>query len=185
MKLFKMTPVILWLVASLSQAMEVDFPDKSWREYELRQLARMQDDETNGLSYMISGGLALLGGIAGQGATSDPLEQTVYTLFQSIGVASVGYGAYKWKIGDDERKLYLSLRRSTQLSDSQKFLFLKTYYGEKQSLGEQEKVIRAVTHALIAGLNFYNATQQKQEGIKNTLNFIGGANLLASISFAF
>lgn len=156
-----------------------------WSHYDRIAKLSLQEDRTNGISYIISGGIALAGGLAGANITSDPLERVIYALFQTIGVASVGYGAYKWKVGDEERLLMSALRNTSELSHQQKLAFLNAYHQEKKQIKEQERYIKAITHGLIAALNFYNASQQRQDGVKNTLNFIGGANLLASLSYTF
>jgi hypothetical protein len=158
---------------------------KSWTEINAIGLKMEQQDKVNGMSYIISGGLALVGGIAGSNVTSDPLEKGVYALFQTIGIASIGYGSYKMYIGNEERLLLRTLRDSNDLNETQKISFLRTYYSKKQELEKNERIIKAITHGLISALNFYNANQQKQEGVKNTLNFIGGANFLASLSYTF
>ncbi len=116
---------------------------------------------------------------------SDPLEQGIYSLFQSIGIASIGFGAYKWKVGDENRLIITSLKNSQDLSDEQKYKFIMTYNLEKAETDVSDKKIRAITHGLIALLNFYNASQYSHESVKNTLVFIGTANLLASLSYTF
>ncbi len=159
--------------------------DLTWNDFEKMNLDKIQADKTDGISYIISGSLALLGGIAGTCVTTDPLEKGIYTLFQTIGIASVGYGAYKWQVGDDQRSLYNSLKNTREIDDSQRIAFLKVYYEDKKITESHEKYIKAMTHGLIAALNIYNASQQNQEGVKNTLYFIGGANLLAALSYSF
>lgn len=157
----------------------------TWAELNAKSLELQEMDHVNGLSYIISGSIALVGGIAGANVTSDPLERGIYALFQTIGIASIGYGSYKWKIGDEDRLIYSTLRDSKGYTDQQRLAFIKTYQYKKQELEKNERFIKAFTHGLIAALNFYNASQQKQDGVKNTLYFVGGANLLASLSYTF
>lgn len=155
-----------------------------WEQYAKEIERQERRDYRNGLSYIISGSLALAGGIWGAGITDDNIEKGIYTVFQTIGIASVGYGAYTWKVGGEERDLYKTLN-DVRLTPEQKTLFLRSYYSQKKESEKRERYIKAITHGLIAGLNFYNASQQKQDSIKNGLNFIGGVNLLAAISFTF
>ncbi|MFN3697922.1 MAG: hypothetical protein ACK4VO_10825 [Pseudobdellovibrio sp.] len=157
----------------------------SWNVYKLQYDKSIESDRIDGISYMISGGLALVGGLVGSGVTKDPLEKGIYAVFQTIGIASIGYGAYKHQIGDEQRLILTSLMNSTELTDEQKVIFYQNYLNEKKSLERNERFIKAVTHGLIAALNFYNASQQSQDGVKNTLVFIGGANMLASVSYSF
>lgn len=156
----------------------------TWEQYS-KDVERLEKtDYRNGLSYIISGSLALAGGIVGSNLTDDSLEKGVYTIFQTIGVASVGYGAYVWKIGGEERTITRSLQYS-KLPPDQRTNFLRSFYAQKKASETRERQIKAITHGLIAGLNFYNASQQKQDSIKNGLFFIGSVNLLAAISFTF
>ena len=48
-----------------------------------------------GNSYIISGAISLLGGTLGNEISKDQTEQLAYSAFQSIGVASIGYGLFK------------------------------------------------------------------------------------------
>jgi hypothetical protein len=160
-------------------------PSQEWGTFEKRMRARQELDRIDGLSYLISGSLALVGGLVGQNISADPLEKGVYTIFQTIGVASIGYGIYKWRLGDDERWMYETLETSEGLTPSQKATVMKSYYEQKKDRLRREKIMRAITHGLIAGLNFYGATQQKSENVKNALIFLGGVNTLAVISFTF
>lgn len=86
---------------------------------------------------------------------------------------------------DDERLLFSSLRGLSDLNDSQKTHFLRTYFDEKKEREKKERLIKALSHGLIAALNIYTASLQTQESVKNTLYFVGGVNLLACISFTF
>jgi len=170
-------------VLPMAPVHEIESP--KWREKINTQTARFKQDRTTGISYIISGGIALAGGLAGANITQDPLEKGIYSIFQTIGIASVGYGAYTWKVGDEDRLLYQTLEGSSGLTESQKNIFIESYMMELQKRQQTENVIKAITHGLIAGLNFYNASNQKQQGVKNTLTFIGVANVLACLTYTF
>lgn len=177
--------LISMLVSSSALAVEeFEFTTSKWDEFAEAVKVQQEQDRINGLSYIISGSLALAGGIWGNGIASDPAEKGVYTVFQTIGIASIGYGSYIWQIGEEERAIYDSLQYS-KLTPEQKSQFLRAYRYQRTEKLRKDKIIRAVTHGLIAGLNFYNASQQENTSLKNTLNFIGGVNLLAAISFTF
>lgn len=163
---------------------EFKFNSLKWDEFSKEVELQKEKDRRNGLSYIISGSLALIGGVLGNNVAEDTAEKGIYTVFQTIGVASIGYGAYAWQIGGEERSIYQTLQYS-KLTPDQKSQFLRAYAYQRKEKEKRDRYIRAVTHGLIAGLNFYNASQQKQEGLKGTLNFIGGVNLLAAISFTF
>lgn len=157
----------------------------TWPEQEQAMLREQQNDRSNGISYIVSGSIALVGGIAGSSMTGDPLEKGIYALFETIGVASVGYGAYKWQIGDERRLLMTSLQETQELTQDQKLAILLRYQKDKKILEKKERLLKALTHSLIAALNFYNGSQQTQGGVRNTLYFIGGANVLACLSYTF
>lgn len=156
-----------------------------WSEQEGFLLKTKDQEKLEGVSYIISGSIGLLGGLAGTSVTADPLEKGIYAVFQSIGIASIGYGAFKWQVGDEQRLVLESLRTSGELSPQDKMKFLNHYRREKKALEKKERFIKAVTHGLIAALNFYNLTLQTQDGVKSTLTFIGTANLLACLSYSF
>ncbi len=155
-----------------------------WTRFESSVVHHENRDYLNGLSYIISGSIAVVGGFVGQSISQDPLEKGVYTVFQTIGIASIGYGAYTWKLGDEDRFLYETMK-NTSLSLSDRNAVLKSYYLQKTAREKSERTIKAVTHALIAALNLYSATQQTKGPIQNGLYFVGGVNLLAAVSFTF
>jgi hypothetical protein len=156
-----------------------------WREINKNYLKQQSSDYQAGISYIISGSIALAGGLVGGQITADPIERGLYVVFQSIGVASIGYGAYKWKIGDDDRLLTKSLATTEGLTEKNRIQFMQTYQFQKSQYEITERKIKAITHGLIAAINLYNASKQEQDGIKNSLYFIGGVNMLAAISFSF
>jgi hypothetical protein len=156
----------------------------TWDDY-YKELEHIREqDRKNGISYIISGSLALASGILADTSTSDPIEKGVYTLFQTIGVASIGYGSYQWQIGGEDRLIYNSLQLS-KIPNDQKMQFLKSYRMIKAEQLRRERIIRAITHGMISALNFYNASAQKNDSVKTSLNFIGGVNLLAALSYTF
>lgn len=174
------------IISFTSLASEIPFPKniENWTDFSQAVSKQKRKDEVYGWSYIISGSLALVGGILGTQVTSDPLERGVYTLFETMGIASIGYGSYVWKIGGEERLLYNTLQ-GTKLSPEQKSQFLVSYNFQIKDRDQRDRALRSITHGLISALNFYSASQQKQPGLKTTLNFIGGVNLLAAISFTF
>jgi hypothetical protein len=182
------TAIILFFYFLTSQIIlaseDIKITSTEWEQFALEVNKQRASDYRNGLSYMISGSLALAGGIWGSNITKDPAEKGIYTVFQSIGIASIGYGAYTWQIGEEDRTIYRILA-NTRFTNQQRSLFLKAYASERAERERKERWIRALTHGLISGINFYNASQQNNQNVKNGLNFIGGVNLLAAISFTF
>jgi hypothetical protein len=156
-----------------------------WSEFERVMQEKQKKDRIDGLSYVISGSLALVGGLIGQGTSKDPLEKGVYTLFQSIGVASIGYGMYTWKLGDEDRWIYDIVESAPSMSMQDKIAMIRSYKATKIAREKQQRFVRAITHGMIAALNIYGATQQTNDTVKSALYFLGGVNTLAAISFAF
>jgi len=172
-------------IAEINEDPKVDTEGRiSWEKYSQQVEELKKSDFRIGLSYIISGSIALGGGILGENLTKDSVERGIYTVFQSIGVASVGYGAYVWKVGGEERSLYDTLALTKGLSSQDKSKVLRAFYFQKKRKEKQERIIKAITHGLVAGLNIYNGSRQNQDGVKNTLMFIGGVNLLAALSYS-
>ncbi len=176
--------LIFILALLLIPSVHAETQYNNWDDY-YKELERIREqDKRNGISYIISGSLALVSGILADGSTSDPIEKGVYTLFQTIGVASIGYGSYQWQIGGEDRLIYNSLQLS-KIPNDQKMQFLKSYRTIKAEQLKRERIVRAVTHGMISALNIYNASQQKNDSVKTSLNFIGAVNLLAALSYTF
>lgn len=179
--------ILCFTGSSFSRAADESFSyleETKWADFSREVKMQEKQDFKDGLSYIISGSLALVGGILGSKITEDPLEKGIYTVFQTIGIASVGYGIYTWQIGGEDRTLYLTLQES-RLTAEQKTLFLRSYATQKKEREKKERVIKAITHGLIAGLNFYNGMEQTNKSLQSGLYFIGGVNLLAAISYTF
>lgn len=157
----------------------------SWHAFELSVQKENFRDSNDGLSYILSGSLAVIAGFAGQGVSSDPLEKGVYTLFQSIGIAAIGYGSYSLMVGNDDKLLYSALEGQPNMSLHERTEFLRNYGRLKRERERKERIVKAITHGMIAALNIYTATQQKPGPVQNALYFIGGVNVLATISYSF
>ncbi len=135
----------------------------TWESYAASMEAQSHKDYEAGLSYVISGSLALAGGLIGESVTSDNLEKATYTIFQTIGIASIGYGAYTWKVGNADRDIYLALSRS-KLTFEQRAHFLKVYKLQKLQTERKEKNIKAITHALIGFFSVDGGMQSVMNG---------------------
>lgn len=176
--------ILFWITISINSRAAVDL-SQQWLKFNSKILEETKKDRIDGISQIISGSLALAGGIYGGSVTTDPVEKAVYTVFQSVGVASIGLGVYQWQVGSENRKLHQVLKTSKWMSNEQRGMFLITY--DLESTQESKKVnhIRVLTHGLIALVNFYNGSQQQNSSIKNSLYFIGGVNAIASLAFTF
>lgn len=167
-----------------------DFPDLNrprnldWAHLSLLHQRDKEQQTKLGWSYIISGGIGFLGGFAGQSVAQDTLEKGAYTIFQSIGIAAMGYGLYKVYIGTEEQKFF-SLLENSAITVEQKEAIYRAYQIQQKDLEKKENRIRALTHGLIAVLNLTNAAQQSPGVVRDSLYFIGGVNLLACGSYTF
>jgi len=181
--------VILCLILSLpcfsKTAFNPPLETESWQEYSKRIQIEKKQKMKEGMSYIISGTLELLGGVLAEANTLDPVEKGVYVLFESIGIASIGYGSYHYSVNSDEETLIESLKSVPNINDQTRLKIMKNYFINSEINRNKEDRIRALTHGLISILNFYNGSQQKNETVRNTIFFIGGINLLACISYSF
>jgi hypothetical protein len=190
-KTFRLRSIIVLLCLSVggmfsqAHAEEVAFNSTmSWKEYDAAVGEPRKLETAEGWGYLVSGSLALAGGIVGAGISSDPLAKGVYSLSQTIGIAALGYGSYKLMVGSDHQAFQNSLR-GTKLSERQRNDLVRGYLAYRQEEVRKTERVKAITHGLIAGLNFYNASIEKNNDLKTVFYFIGGINALAAIHFAF
>ncbi len=159
--------------------------ESDWERFETFSKNKTRNDYLNGLSYIISGSLAYVGGQFGQSASNDQIEKGVFSVFQTIGIASIGYGAYTWKVGGDDRLLYETLQEAPGLDERDRAAIVRSYFSSRREREKRERLVKAITHGIIAAHSLYTATQQTNESIKNAFFFIGGVNVLATISYSF
>jgi hypothetical protein len=171
---------VLVCLSSVASAEEI-----TWPEFKGQILTNMEKDRKEGLSYIISGSLGLVGGLLAQSATSDSLEKGVFVISQSIGLAAIGVGANKWILGDEQRMVYESIRDVKSLSDQQRTDIIRSYFDRKRERQLREGRIKGITFAVIAALNFYGGTQTNNDAVKNSLYLIGTVNSLAALTYSF
>lgn len=157
-----------------------------WNSFEKSVLKNQKINEFRGNSEVWTGGLALLLGLLGDSVSSDPLEKGVYTIFQSVGVGSIGLGLYDKQIGSEDQKIYKMISTSpAPLSLEQKNALVTNYSSVKNMFNSKENTIKLITFSLISVTQFYNGSRIQNSSVKNTLYFIGAVNALVAISFAF
>ena len=157
-----------------------------WNSFEKSVLKNQKINEFRGNSEVWTGGLALLLGLLGDSVSSDPLEKGVYTIFQSVGVGSIGLGLYDKQIGSEDQKIYKMKSTSpAPLSIEQKNDMVTNYSSVKNMFNSKENTIKLITFSLISVTQFYNGSRIQNSSVKNTLYFIGAVNALVAISFAF
>lgn len=185
---FKILVLVLILVVGVPPVYAFDknsqWDAQNWPEFATEAKRQISLDEQNGISYMIGGSLALIGGLVGSSQTSDNVELAVFTVFQALGVASVGYGYHLSDSASEQRFLYNALNK-TKMTTEQKSQFLTSYWQQKNEARRRTRWIRAITHTLVGGVILLNAQNQGDSGLKTALYIAGGVNLLSAISFTF
>lgn len=158
---------------------------ENWQDFRKKMIEQENVDHTDGWAYMVSGGLLLAGGLVGYHNGQTPVEKLAYSVSQSLGVAGIGYGAYLHYVGGEERAFYDTVEHARGLRSQDKDELVRSYVQTWRINRHNEKVIRIVTHSLVAALNIYNALQEERGDLRTGLMVIGGANALAAISLSF
>ena len=185
MDLLKTSAIALaGLCLSPSALAQESGPAPTWPQFERSVKLKIDQDRTQGISYLIGGALTFAGGVVGSFQSSDPAEKVVYTVFQNVGIASVGYGYFRWKSGDESRRFYYTLRDSRIGLRDRQDLIARWESHRADSL-RQERIMRAVVHGLLGATNVLNALRQDNRSVQNGLYFLGAINLLASVTYTF
>ncbi|MBX3041298.1 MAG: hypothetical protein KF789_11385 [Bdellovibrionaceae bacterium] len=155
-----------------------------WSKFDQFMIDRQKEDEITGLSYLLSGALATIGGNLGYYSSSDSFSRGAYALTQSVGIVAIGYGASIYWNGNEFDSFYRAVRDSS-LSSAQKTELLQRFLSNEKTQRERTRWIRMGTHALLAVVNFYSASQEKDKDVKNVFQFLGGVNALLAFTYAF
>ncbi|MBO9666513.1 MAG: hypothetical protein J7501_06825 [Bdellovibrio sp.] len=156
----------------------------NWSEFRGFVLEQQREDERLGLSYMISGGLAAVGGVVGYNLAEDPFSRSVYAITSTVGIAAIGLGASYYWTGNEYDSFYYALEHAN-ISIQEKNAILKRYLEKERQWRENRRWIRVATHALIAVANFYSAAQEENSDVKSVFYFLGAANTVMAISYTF
>lgn len=174
------------MVFARSPGRELSLDDvQSWKQFVETMKTQEDRDRVDGQAYMISGALLVVGGIVGYHNSGSSVEKLAYSVSQSLGVAGIGYGAYLYNVGSEQTSFYHTVNNTPSLNDSQKDELVKNYVTEWKTNRHNEKVIRIITHSIVAAMNFYNASRENQNDLKQGLYVIGGVNALAAVSLTF
>ena len=141
--------------------------------------------ETNGLSYMITGGAVAIGGGILSAQSNDQLTKLTLSLIQSVGIAGIGYGAgLYFEDGPDEIfRDTIALQRD--LTESQKNEITRNFLALNKTAIKRKRLITSLTYGLVAAFNTYNAIQTTDNGLRTVYWAVAGANAALSLSFAF
>ncbi|MBK9321881.1 MAG: hypothetical protein IPM97_02795 [Bdellovibrionaceae bacterium] len=155
-----------------------------WDSFHGYMQKRKHEDHVLGTSYMISGVVAIAGGVIGYYSSSDPLSRGVYAVAQSVGVAAIGYGANVYWIGNEYNSFYHAIEGST-LTRAQKSEVLTRFLVRDREYRKKANWIQVATHSLVAAVNFYSATREEDRTVRNLLYFLAGTNAAIAFSYAF
>lgn len=184
-KFFLLFLSLTLLTPSLSFADEMSYDGPpSWQNFDDFMKQREQEDEITGLSYLISGAIATVGGSVGYYGSSDTFSRGAYAITQSVGVAALGYGATIYFNGNEYDSFYRAVRDSS-LSSAQKNEVLQRFLANEKEQHDRARWIRVATHTLLAALNFYSAAHEKDKDVRNIFQFLGGVNAVIAVSYAF
>jgi hypothetical protein len=159
--------------------------ETNWLKFDTFIQEQTESDTISAYSYLISGGLATVGGIIGYANSQDQFAKVVYAVSQSIGIAAMGYGGFQLVVGNEHRLFHSTLSQTQGLSDFEKNRLVSNYFKNRKIQEKKSRTVKAITHGLVAILNFVNAAQENNSDLKTALYFVGGVNALASISFSF
>lgn len=169
--------------AQINPQQEVDLNNvNDWKNFSQVMDEQIDTDERTGQAYMLSGGLLLLGGVVGYSSVGSSVEKLAYSVAQSLGVAGIGYGAYLLNVGGEERAFYQSVGKTSGLTLAQRDQLTKNYTAVWKERRRNEKLIRILSHSLVAAMNFYNASRTDQADLRQGLYVIGGVNAIVALS---
>lgn len=158
---------------------------RNWRQFETLSKQQIEKDRIEGISYLIAGSLTTIGGLVGSYQVSDPAEKLTYTVFQNIGIASLGFGFSRWKVGNESRRFFETVNRTKGLTTRQRSELLRQFKFQRGQQLIEERRMRLIVHSALAVVNVAAALRESNQTVKNGLLFIGGINSFAAVSFAW
>ena len=160
-------------------------PSSGTPHYDLLKAKASEIEEkrtTDGLAYIISGAVVLGVSLPAYYLTEDVFARAVYSLGQTLGVASIGYGSYLRGVDDDTTRFYHLITR-TPLTPKNREELSEGYLQDSARVARNSRKIRVITHSLTGALNFVNGATTSNRELKTALFFVGGINVLAALSF--
>jgi hypothetical protein len=158
---------------------------RNWKEFSQDVADHTAREQQEGIVYMATGALALVGGVAGYFSSQDPFAKAAFSLTESLGIAGVGYGAYEYNIGGSDRAFENIISNSSTLSAQQRDDILQHFLAEKKLRKEKSKNILMLTYGAIAAANLVNATHETDPALRTGLYFLSAFNALGLLSLTF
>lgn len=155
-----------------------------WNSFQRYMRERHEEDRIKGLSYLISGVTATIGGLVGYYESEDSFSRGLYVIAQSVGVAAIGYGATTYWNGNEYNSFYYAVE-GARLSPGQKEEVLRRFLEREQEERRKSRWIKVATHSLIAVANLYSASREEDKNVRGVLNFLAGTNAVVAFAYAF
>lgn len=155
-----------------------------WNSFQRYMNERQEEDRIRGMSYMISGAVATLGGVAGYYNSDDSFSRGLYAIAQSVGVAAIGYGANTYWNGNEYNSFYYAVE-GAHLTSVQKAELLQRFLEKEKDERRRSRWIKVATHSLIAVANLYSAGHEDDRNVRGVLHFLAGTNAVIAFSYAF
>jgi hypothetical protein len=155
-----------------------------WESFHKYMEERQEEDRIKGLSYIISGAIATVGGAVGYDNSEDSFSRGVYVIAQSVGVAAIGYGSNTYWNGNEYNSFFYAVE-GAPLSPSQKATLLHRFLEKEKQERRKSRWIKIATHSLIAVANLYSASHEEDSSVRGVLNFLAGTNAIIAFSYAF
>jgi hypothetical protein len=173
--------VIKFLICFCLFLSSISFAE-TYKEFNERVNAESQSKRTDGFGYLVSGGIALVGGSYGWSQSKSSVEKGFYSIAQSMGILAIGYGAEAYFLKQDD-EIFLTVLSSTELSRAQKDKMVESYLRERKEREESVVWIRRVTFGLAGVLSAVNAAQTKDQTLQNILYVSAGVQLAWAFTF--
>lgn len=165
-----------------SNRRKIDFGHlQTWEEFKEKALQQDAQDESEGSAYLISGSLLTVAGLVGYQNTQNSVEKIAYSVFQSIGILGIGYGAELRSTTRDSVMFYYSIEGVPSLSLEQKNQLAAGYSNMWQKNHDNARIVKIVTHLVAGTLSVYNGQREKGE-LGQALTLLGGIHLFAALS---
>ena len=153
------------------------------------------ENQTKGWGYIISGGITLGLSIPAYYLSQDLFARAAYGVTETLGVASIGYGAYLVLVSNNYTQFKRILDGAgglaspslslPSLSAAERDHLARLFLNENAVRAKESRKIRVITHALTAGLSFLNGFTSSQSELRIGFFFLGGINTLVALSFGF
>ena len=110
--------------------------------------------------------------------------KAIYSVTETLGVASIGYGAYLALVDNDLSRFVRMVKAVPGLTPLQKDQLAFHYLKEGAERARTLRKVRVISHGLTAALNFIDGATMSNPNLSEALYFLGGVNVLAALGFA-